>query len=44
MTVTMPNALTPKNIEKLRKYVEALASEASIAWDVEPDKDGQSES
>ena len=44
MTVTMPNALTPKNIEKLRKYVEALASEASIACDVEPDKDGQSES
>ena len=33
MTVTIPNTLTPKNIEKLRKYVDALASEASIAWD-----------
>ena len=43
MTVTIPNTLTPKNIEKLRKYVEALASEASIAWDDGADENGQSE-
>jgi hypothetical protein len=42
MTVTIPNTLTPKNIEKLRKYVDALASEAAIAWDDdnEPSEEG----
>ena len=43
MTVTIPNTLTPKNIEKLRKYVDALESEASIAWDDDPGKNGQGE-
>jgi hypothetical protein len=43
MTVTIPNTLTQKNIEKLRKYVEALANEASIAWDDESGKNGHNE-
>ncbi len=43
MMVTIPNTLTPKNIEKLKKYVEALASEASISWDDDAEKSDQGE-
>jgi hypothetical protein len=31
--LVIPARLTRKNVEKLRKYVEALATEASISWE-----------
>jgi hypothetical protein len=33
MPVAIPARLTKKNLDKLRKYVEVLASEAAIAWE-----------
>ena len=39
MTVTIPNKLTKKNVERLKKYVAVLESEASITWDENADGD-----
>lgn len=37
MTVLLPaRGLTQKNVERLKKYVDALAMEAAIAWDDDP--------
>jgi hypothetical protein len=33
MMVAIPNGLTPANIERLKKYVAVLESEAAIAWE-----------
>jgi hypothetical protein len=35
MSVTIPSALTKKNVERLKRYVENLAAEAAITWDEE---------
>ena len=37
MMVAIPNGLTPANIERLKKYVAVLESEAAIAWDAVDD-------
>lgn len=39
MTVVLPHSLSRKNIERLKKYVNALETEASISWD-DDEEDG----
>lgn len=36
MTIGIPRRLSPKNVAKLRKYIDFLVGEAAIAWDDEP--------
>lgn len=36
-TLSLPFNLSKKNVDRLRKYIEALATEAAIAWDEDDD-------